>query len=191
MMADKVQIINRALNLIGQGSISSDSEENKRALAMDTAWQLIVPELMNTLPWRFTVKQVRVAAIDVTGIADYNYAYRYPNDCIRVLAPVGDATTRVKVKGDVIYSNSNELTLLYVSNQYLTDTSKWSVGFAKCVSYLLALECCYRLTTSTKREDRLTDVYYNSVLPDATGSDVLQEVPEQVENYMVEIGDAY
>jgi len=190
-MLDKVKIINRALNLLGQNSISSDEEENKRTLAMNAAWELVVPELMNTLPWHFCIKEQRIAKLEETGITDYTSVYLFPSDCIRVLAPIGDKTLRVKVQGDRIYSNTEELTLKYVSNQYVDDISKWSIGFGKCISYLLALECCYILTTSTKREDRLTQVYYQVVLPDTIGSDVLQEVPEQVTNDMVDIGNAY
>lgn len=181
-MASKVQIFNRALNLLGEPEISATTEDNKRAKALTSAWELLVPELMFTKPWLFTVKEERIAQLDQDGIINYGYAYRYPADAVVVLAPVGD-TVIIKIQGDVIYSNTDGLTIQYVKEE--TDISKWSVGFQRCISYLLAIECCYKLIESNTRENQLIDVYYAKVFPNSIETDTLQQTPEQVVNILV------
>lgn len=181
-MASKVQIFNRALNLLGEPEISATTEDNKRAKALTSAWELLVPELMFMKPWLFTVKEERIAQLVMDGITDYNYAYRYPADAVVILTPVGEGVI-IKVMGDVIYSNTDGLVLQYVKEE--TDISKWSVGFQRCISYMLAMECCYKLIESNTRESQLAEVFYGKILPNSIETDTLQQTPEQVVNILV------
>lgn len=181
-MASKVQIFNRALNLLGEPEISSVTEDNKRAKTLLSAWELLVPELMFMKPWLFTVKEQRIARLNEDGITNYPYAYRYPVDAVVLLTPVGDDVV-IKIMGDVIYSNSDSLTIQYCTQE--NDISKWSIGFQRCLSYLLAIECCYKLTESNTREDNLMTVFYNRILPNSIETDTLQQTPERVANILV------
>lgn len=186
-MASKVQIFNRALNLLGQPEISSITQDDKETKALNAAWDMIVPELMFSQPWLFTIKEEKIAKLTDAGIIDYENAYRYPADCIAVLEPVtsglGKPSTKIKILGDTIYSNNGDLTIQYIKNE--TDVSKWSVGFARCISYLLAIECAYKLIEDNTREQKLMEVYYARVLPESIQSDAMQVKPEQIENIMV------
>lgn len=181
-MASKVQIFNRALNLLGEPEISSVTEDNKRAKALLSAWELLVPELMFMKPWLFTVKEQRLSRLDMDGITDYQYAYRYPTDAVVMLAPVGNGII-IKIMGDVIYSNTDSLTVQYCKQE--DDISKWSIGFQRCLSYMLAIECCYKLIESNTREANLTNAFYGRILPNSIETDTLQQTPEQVINVMV------
>lgn len=181
-MTSKVQIFNRALNLLGEPGISSADEDNKRAKAMSSAWELIVPELMFMKPWLFTVKEQKMAKLDIKGIVNYDYAFQYPVDSVVLLAPVGDNVI-IKIMGNIIYSNVESLTIQYVVKE--DDISKWSIGFTRCLSYLLAIECCYNLIESNSREEQLLNVFYSKILPNSIETDTLQQTPEQMINVIV------
>jgi len=183
-MVSKVQIFNRALNLLGQDEISSIDEVNKRTKALNSAWDMVVEELMYSEPWLFTIKEVYIARLEEDGIYDYPYAYTYPADCLALLEPIGDDVL-VRVLGNKIYSNTDGLKIEYIQSGVTID--KWIRGFSRCVSYLLAIESSYRLLESTKRETALTEVYYNKVLPDSTARDAQQQQPRRLYSQILRI----
>jgi len=115
-------------------------------------------------------------------IRDSDNAFRYPADCLAVIEPTSDDVI-IKIQGDVIYSNAESLTIQYIIDE--KDLSKWSTGFAKCVSYLLGMTTAYRLIEDSKREGDLTEMYYAKVLPEAITTDAMQVKPEQIVNVMV------
>lgn len=188
-MADQVQMYNRGMNLLGLEPISSVTEDNKRTKSFNAAFAMIVPELMHQEPWRFTVKEQTLAQLTVEGIKGYDNAFRYPADCIAVLYPVNEKQLDIQILGDIIYSNAESLTLRYVKNEQ--DLGKWTTGFAKCVSYLLAIESCYNLIESNKREESLINIYDARVLPQAIATDALQQLIRQENNELVEVASAY
>lgn len=194
-MVSKVQIYNRALNLLGLEEVSLDTEVNKRTKALGAAWDMVVPELMHLEPWLFTVKEERIAQLDEDGIIGYENAYRMPADCIAVIEPVDtdvvggrglSASAKIRIHGNTIYSNSDELTIQYVKNE--EDISKWTTGFTKCLAYLLAIECCYKLIENDKREKSLIEIYELRVKPQSIQTDAMQQKLEQVDNTMQRIG---
>ncbi len=185
-MTSKVQIFNRALNLLGQEEISLITEVNKKTKALNAAWDMVVEELMYDQPWLFAIKEIRVAQLDEDGIVDYPYVYTYPSDCLALLEPIGDDVL-CRVLGAKIYSNTNELTLQYLQEGVTID--KWSRGFCRCLSYLLAIESAYRLLESTKRETQLTEIYYNKVLPDSIARDAQQQQPRRIQSQIIRISD--
>lgn len=186
MATTRVKIYNRALNLLGIEPISSALEDNKKTRALNAAWDLLVPELMLEEPWKFCTKEERLAQCDCDGIYDYGNGFQYPADCIVLLSPIG-TTNEIQVLGDKIYTKDDTLTMRYVVEEF--DISKWNAGFAKCLSYELAIECCFKLVESDSREEKLIEKYEKLVRPRAVASDVMQEVPQEMPNSLVEAGD--
>lgn len=190
----QISIYNRALNLLGldpvssiaEGKLSStsDGNSNTRTRALNTAWEFVVPELMASEPWLFATKRTKAAKLDEEALYGYSNVYQYPSDCLKLL---GVDTGERYVRGDKIYSNNDDLYIEYT--YYNKDTSKWFTGFTKCISYLLAIECCFKLLNSNTREQNLTTIYESKILPDAMADNAQQEEPKQVENILNEVGN--
>lgn len=164
-MADKLRIVNRALQRIGAKKLANLTENSRERLSVDAAYDDVVLQELMTNMWTFAIKRVEITA-DVTG-PDFGRTYQFtkPDDFLRV-APFDPSQTALireyLVEGNKILSDyAGPLQLRYVSD--LSDEADpealFHPLFANAVSMRLALEIAEELTGSSSKQDRLEGAY--------------------------------
>ena len=165
----QIQIINRALQLLGARPISSIQENSPGARAMNVAYQ---PVLLNELRqnfWRFSIKRIMLAASatpPIFGPANY---YPLPGDYL-MLAPqdtnVNPNSTGPSIQGttaprDWQVENDGQGGLALVTNdpaplrvRYVSSAvteALFDVSFAEAFAGSLAMNTCEQLTQSNSK----------------------------------------
>ena len=128
-MASVVEICNRALSNIGNSrSINSLTEASKEAGECSLHFEACRDAVLSDFDWNFATK--RVALADTSNPPpDWEYAYQYPSDCLRIteimLPGVRNPTAAMRVQyevgadtngtGKLIYTDQPQAWLKYVS----------------------------------------------------------------------------
>lgn len=190
MPASSVSICNRALQIMGAGTIGSLAENNERARVMSVAYEPVRDAEIGRRRWRFAIKRDSLAALGAAPDSDYLYQYGYPNDCLRILeggnvrsmADLTDyrsgASALISVEGRNILTNlTAPLAIRYLAR--ITDVSLFSPAFCEALSARLAYECCSRITESTVKEDACLRRYMLAIR-EAVQANALERVGESV-----------
>ncbi len=148
-MAFDIQISNYALSYIGDRRIESFSDNSKEARLCSLFFTQSVNEVLQMVDWKESVKRQRLTMNTEPPLHGWEYSYRLPEDCIRLLTVNEDFLSLSKdfeIEGDNILSNDSEIYLRYISE--ITDFSNASPLFIKSVSYNLACNIALSLTGS-------------------------------------------
>jgi hypothetical protein len=168
-MASKIEIINRALTLIGMQPIASITDDTEQAKIANRIYDLTLDGLLSECLWAFASKRVLLALVD-SPIAwndigmSLAFAYQYPNDCIRIFK-TSDPKAIWYQEGDVIYSNTEGLGIKYVYR--MTDASKYFVKFSTALADKLAYEFSFTFMNASTTTEKLLAKYQEVSLPDA------------------------
>ena len=81
-----ISICSNALLKIGAESITSFLDGTAEAEVAANLYPLIRDGLLASYPWSFAVGQKSLPRLAGVPLADYSYAYRLPNDFLRVLS---------------------------------------------------------------------------------------------------------
>ena len=109
--------------------------------------------LLASYPWRFALTQKKLARLTDRPVADYQYAYQLPNDCVRVLSAgqnIKSSRLNYKIIGQKLYTDANEVILSYIRRP---EESTFPAFFVEALVGKLAAEFCLPLTESTTRTD--------------------------------------
>ena len=156
-MASSVQIAKLALQHIGDRyDISDIDEATVEAEQVNLIYDDTRKELLRRYPWRFAKKYVSPATLAVTVPGQYDYAYQYPTDAVRVrgITNTADRTKpildfEVALLADdtkVILTDEQTAEFFYTSD--ITDTTRFDPEFVSAFSFLLAERMCMALTGS-------------------------------------------
>ena len=81
-----ITLCTKALIKIGAKSITSFEEETAEAEVANQLYEPCLQNLLASYPWRFALTQKNLARLTDNPVADYQYAYHLPNDCVLVLS---------------------------------------------------------------------------------------------------------
>lgn len=147
-----VGIANKALIKLGQDKIDALTDTNNRAVAANEFYDQARQEvLIMTRPgWNCAKKRARLAYDNSQPVFDYDYKYRIPKDCLRVLYPtdsLGNPTRGSwERRGEYILSNQSNCYLFYI--QDLEDVKEMSPLLISAIVLQLATHICYRIKQS-------------------------------------------
>jgi len=182
MALSPVALCSRALMKIGAKPIQSfydDTVEAEFALALFAPTR---DALLSAYPWRFAVTQTSLPRLGTPPLADYQYAYQLPNDCLRVLS-VGDGGRSKGVVfrrvGDALHTDADALTLDYI---FRPDDETAPAYFEQALMTRLAAEFCLPLTESTSRADLLYRLA-NQDFETAKRIDAQQDTPRALDDF--------
>ena len=149
-MASVVEICNRALSNIGNSrSINSLTEASKEAGECSLHFEACRDAVLSDFDWNFATK--RVALADTSNPPpDWEYAYQYPSDCLRIteimLPGVRNPTAAMRVQyevgadtngtGKLIYTDQPQAWLKYVSR--VSDVNMFDAIFMEALAWRLA-----------------------------------------------------
>jgi hypothetical protein len=189
-MASVVEICNRALSNIGNSrSINSLNEASKEAGECSLHFDACRDSVLADFDWNFATKRVALAD---TGAPppDWNFAYRYPTDCVRIteiMVPgVRNPTAAQRISyevgadaggtGKLIYTDQEDAWLKYVGR--VTDVNMYDAIFAEALAWRLAAAINMALTGNADLGNNALNMYGRVIL--SAGSHSLNESQEPV-----------
>lgn len=151
-MSTDVDIVNSALDNLGEANISSLSEASKQALVATQHYPRARDSLLSSYPWRFAFKRAALATTVASNRTEWQYVYVMPNDClkIRLLVPAyyGGPTSTYQepyVATDLqIFANITPAYIEYTRR--VTDASIFPPLFEDALSWSLSARMAMPLT---------------------------------------------
>lgn len=164
-MPSAVEIVNLALARLGQGApIASLDEESEPAIQANAVLPFCLDEVLRATDWHFATRRVTLALVVGADPTPWDYAYRVPSDCLRVIdLPVITSTEQVPFElagddsGELLLTDLNPATLRYITR--VDNLALWPSQVAGALAWLLAAELATTLARDNTRADRLTGRY--------------------------------
>jgi len=161
-MTSIVSICNLALSNIGKENISDLSEPTAQARACNQFYEHTRDVLLQGYPWRIAGKTQSMAALANDKPGAWGFAYRRPNDCLKVRWVRREYSTDdprpqslqqeisnpYDIEGETFYCNLSPAFLRYTFR--LVDPTKFSPLFVEALSWHLAVRLAMPLTRDPK-----------------------------------------
>jgi len=182
MSFTSIDICSHALVKLGANSISSFQEETTEAHIAGQLYTVVLESLLASYPWRFALKQAKLARLTDTPKADYRYAYALPNDCLRVLSAGHSARGKglaYRIVRKQLQTDSDQVILTYICRPIEADFPPF---FTEALVAKLAADFCLPLTESTARTDYLRKLAAEAVQT-ARLVDSQQAVPQAFQDF--------
>ncbi|MCV5708186.1 hypothetical protein OFN39_01725 [Escherichia coli] len=189
-MASVVEICNRALSNIGNSrSINSLEEASKEAGECSLHFDSCRDSVLSDFNWNFATKRVALADTN-NPPPDWQYAYQYPTDCLRIteimLPGVSNPTAAMRVQyevgsdsagtGKIIYTNQKEAWLRYISR--ITDVNMFDAIFMEALSWRLAAAINMALTGNADLGTNALNMYGRVILSAGSHSQNESQEPQ-------------
>lgn len=187
-MATQVQICNLALSRIGTdiGIADFDTEQSKEASACRLHYDPALEFVLEAMEWNFATRRVTLAELEEDPPADWDYAYQYPTDCVKlrriissegerrigrvvagsdVLSPVLLNESRIPFQielnedGDSRRILCDEPDAVAVYTARVEDPSFYPGTFVKALSLYLAHELCMPMRVDDRRRQAIMQEY--------------------------------
>ncbi len=163
MPNSKISICNLALASLGEDSIRSFDEDNKRARMCDGFYEQAKDYLLSKFDWPFArkLKELKEVVLPDEEIPDGEYAYQLPADCKtpRDLYPAG-SRDYWRIAGRVMFcrkSPEDDIRLYYT--QAVTDVTQFSDSFATLLYLLIAVRMSPAITQDKSLTQALSQQY--------------------------------
>lgn len=167
-MASQVEIMNRALVLLGEARITSPSDNVKAARELSAIWDTTRKALLRSYRWGFAMKRDELAALADAPLSQFDLQYQTPADFLR-LDFVGDWFVGLSLSD---YRGSDEsewalaagtgatpvietnmaapLSIRYVGD--IVNPNAFDALFTEAMAAKLALDAANALTQSAQKE---------------------------------------
>lgn len=161
-MASVVEIVNKALDKIGYGSITSLTQDNKAASLSNRTWPLVRDQVLRDHPWNFAIKRTTTAPDASAPSWGYTYQHTLPTDCLRVIELLDLDTDDYTIEGRKVLCDTDTLYVRYVYQ--VTDSTLYDALFVDAVSSMMAYEMCETLTQSNQKKQALYQMYQDALM---------------------------
>lgn len=179
-----VEIVNRALQILGDKRIVSLDDGSNAAKEMSSTFDLVRDCLIRSKNWLCCQKEATVALTGIDETARLKNEFALPADCLRVIR-VGDDYIAYSgasgqygyvnpwvVRGTRLYTNfSAPLKLVYAYRN--RDVKTYDPLFIEALACEMALALCKRLTDSASLEDMVRR-RLREIMADALHSNALE-----------------
>lgn len=191
MATSQLDLYNRALEILGERSLASLTENREPRRILDAIWPSVVNFCLNEGCWKFALRSSQmIADPSIAPIFGYKSGWMMPADWVRTVKVCSDEyltepMTRYSIEGGVFFCDYNYTFVQYVSNDpaHGGNLNLWSESFAQYVACYMATRACKRITQSETELQRLTGPQGKSgllrtLLLDARSKDAM-ELPTQ------------
>lgn len=161
-MASIVEIVNKALDKIGYGAITSLDDGTKAANLADRTWPLVRDQVLRDHPWNFAIKRTNTAPLSVSPDWGFTYQHELPSDCLRLIEVRDLNRDEYQLEQGRILTDESVLYIRYLSR--VEDTNEYDALFVDAVASALAYEMCESLTQSNRKKTALYALYEESLL---------------------------
>lgn len=179
-MASKVEIANRALQLLGAKRIVSLTEDSRNARAINAAYEPIKLAELRKHPWACATKRAQLAASATAPIFTRARSFPLPSDYIRLLPPDPEVNFNDLdwiIEGRNIITNDDApLDVRYVYD--VTDPNEMDVLFRECLAAKLAEALCEEITQSNTKLASAA-LAYKDIIAEARRANAIEKVAEK------------
>lgn len=161
----QTEIVNIALGRLGESPVQSLDEGSVPARAAKLVYDVARQAALRDHIWSFALKEAGLARYSDGGSSAFAYSYALPFDCLRPLSVVSGGD--YEVAGQILYSNSESVTLRYIAD--IKDTALFDSVFTEAFTYKLAAD----LAMSVKGSPELMANYNNAYTSIAHGGAAL------------------
>lgn len=187
-MTSEASVCNRALQILGSGTIQALTDETNRARAMATAYAPVRDAELRRRRWKFSIARASIPALATAPIGEqYARKFQLPNECLRVIQ-VGDfdlgsdltdyrssLTDVFSIEGRELLTNlSAPLFIRFISQ--VTDANLFDAAFAEAFAARLAYETCEAITQSDSKQ-QLCERRYNRAIIEGMRANALESPP--------------
>ena len=159
----KIDIINRALGMLGANQISNINDETLEAEAGRKMYQHSLDSILSETDWTFAIKRELLTLSEekkpVWGNGNY---FELPNDLIKIV-DVMNRNVKWAREGNYIFTSADEFGLVYIAR--CIDPTFYPSYFTEALASKLAAEMCYLLTNSTEKTNLMIELYRGEYLP--------------------------
>ena len=142
-----LEVVNRALVIIGVEPIGSLKDHSKTARVMSALLPETKKVVLNEFPWTFALRIVPLISIAGT-VAGYEHTFKYPSDALNIQRVYDNTgyrgTAEYRVVNGVIASHISSGSLEYVA--YGEDLNEWPRQIQECLVTRLASDAATSLT---------------------------------------------
>ena len=183
-MAADVDIANAALIKIGEATITSLSDDNKRARVCNNAYARLRDKLLRDWNWNFAKARMKIPQLSAAPAFGYDHAYQLPADILRVLRAYADSAARVelneyRLEGSALLTDEDDVYLLY--QQQITDVNAMDASFRDALACRIAQEIALTLTQSSAIREQMRDECDDEIakaISNGAIEDDTEEMPE-------------
>lgn len=179
-MSSKVEIGNRALQLLGAKRIVSLTEDSRNARAINAAYEPVKKAELRKHTWGCATKRVQLAADATPPAFDRANYFTLPADYIRLLPPDPEAnynTLDWVIEGKKIVTNdSAPLNVRYIYD--VTDPNEMDVLFREAFAARLAMELCEEITQSNSKMSTAM-AKYDETINEAKRANAIEKASEK------------
>lgn len=173
-MSDQVEIVNRALTKLGAGRIASISDNNKRAIVMESLWDTVRKSELAKRRWSFSITRAALPASATVPAWGFAKTYPLPADYLS-LVQVNDffvdpnfqdytnednSAWKIENVDDlpsILTDFTAPLKIRYVKD--ITDPGLFHSLFVEVFASKLAYEGCEEITNSNAKRQAAMDDY--------------------------------
>jgi hypothetical protein len=179
-MATKVEIANRALQILGAKRIVSLTEDSRNARSIAAAFESVKRAELRKHPWSFAIKRAQLAADATAPLFTRSNSFPLPSDFIRLLSPDPEVNFNDLdwiIEGrNVITNDSAPLDVRYIYD--VTDPNIFDTLFREVLAAKLAEQLCEEITQSNTKVVT-AQTFYKDVIAEARRSNAIEKVSEK------------
>jgi len=156
-MTSVVEVCNRALDKLGQGSITSLDDGTTAANLCTRNYAQTRDQLLRDHPWNFAVRRAILAPSTDTPSWGFSNRFPFPVDCLRLLEVDRLSTAEYQVEGRNILANGSTLKIRYIRR--VEDPNSFDSAFVDVLATRLAFQMCEAITQSNQKKQALWEEF--------------------------------
>jgi len=174
MATTKINIVNRALGLLGAEFITSLTEDTKAARFSNQLFDDTRDAVFRMHPWNSCIKRASLALLSSTPTYYFSYQFQLPSDFLRILRPEDD-TVEYKIEGDKLLTETEVFKTTYIFKN--TDVGTYDPLLVDVLAYKLAAILTMPLLQDIKTLNAMNQLY-EIKLREARSADAQEGTPE-------------
>ena len=152
-----IDIVSRALVLIGAEPITSFTENTTEALVANNMYEDAVRTSLSTARWRFATQQATLAQLASDPTGRFNAAHQLPADLLVLHAiTVNDNLLNYTVYGDKVFSDATDTDVVIADYTFRQTETNFPSCFTLAVEYSLASIFATAIARSTTLTQLMT-----------------------------------
>lgn len=148
----QVEIVNKALILVGDQTITAMNQNNPRAILMNSLWAGTRDTLLRACPWNFATVRVGIPASATAPVYQWTNAYPIPQDFLYMVSTENNSPYRME-GNNILSDQGSPLNIKYI--RQVTVSTEFDSGFANALSAQLAYEASKKLAAEPGLERSL------------------------------------
>lgn len=151
-----VNIVNRALDYLGQQALVSFDEPGPNAAKVRRIWPQVRDSVLREHGWKSATRRLRLNELAEKPAFGFEHRYQLPPDFLR-LVNTNPPGARVEVEGDTLLADVKELSIAYVAR--IENPRLFDSALTDALSLKLAAELAFGVTASVSLAQQLEEKY--------------------------------